>query len=124
MKHVKFTRSVSIILGLFLIGYAANQFLHILPTSYGEMPDFTREFLDSVVTFLPALYIFEMLIGLILVFNKWVPFIIVVLAPLSISFLIFNIANGDWNIISALIVAILNAILLFQYREKYMPLFS
>jgi len=114
-----------IILGLFLIVYALNQFFHVLPTSYGEMPDPARNFIDSVVTHLPFLYIFEIIIGLFLIFNKWTSAILIVLFPLSISFLIFMIANKDlveaWP---ALIVALLNIVLLIYRWDKYKPLFD
>ena len=114
-----------IFLGVFLIVYALNQFLHFLPTGYTEMPEDARNFLDAVVMYLPLLYFFEIVTGLFLVFNKWAPFILIVLFPLSVSFLIFTFANSDlsetWP---ALIVAVLNVILLFNEREKYKPLFE
>ncbi|MEX0987410.1 MAG: hypothetical protein WD052_08035 [Bacteroidales bacterium] len=123
MKNIKFTRVVSIVLGAYLIVYAANQFLHFMPSGYGKMPDFTRNYLDSILQFLPALYIFEILLGIAFIMNRWVPFLIIVLAPLSVNFLIFNFANGGWNILSAAFVATLNLVLIYQYREKYKPLF-
>ena len=124
MATIKLKRITSIVLGLFLILYASNQFFHFLPMSYGKMPEFTREFLDAILVFLPALYVFEMLIGIVLIANKWVPFVAIVLAPLSISFLMFNFLNGGWNIIPAVIVALLNLMLLIAYRKKYYPLFE
>lgn len=109
-----------IFLGVFLIGYALNQFFHFLPTSYGKMPDDARNFIDAVVMYLPLLYVFEIVIGLFLIFNKWTALILLVLFPLSISFLIFMFANKDisetW---SGLIVAILNVVLLYYQKEKY-----
>ncbi len=124
MKSSRFTRTISIILGIFFILYAANQFIHFFPTSYGEMPDFARNYIDAVAPFLPALYIFEIVIGFFLIFNIWIPFITIVLAPLSISFLIFNFTNGDWNILSAAFVAVMNMILIYQYWDVYKPLFK
>lgn len=124
MKNSKTTRILSIVLGTFLIIYAANQFLHFLPSGYGKMPDFTRDYLDAVLPFLPALYIFEIILGIAFITNKWVPFLVIVLAPLSVNFLIFNLANGGWNIISAAFVAILNLALIYQYRDRYKPLFK
>jgi hypothetical protein len=124
MKNSKTTRITSIVLGAFLVLYAANQFLHFLPSGYGKMPDFTRDYLDAVLPFLPALYIFEILLGLAFITNKWVPFLVIVLAPLSVNFLIFNLANGDWNILSAAFVALLNLVLIYQYRDRYKPLFK
>jgi putative oxidoreductase len=124
MNNSKITRIVSIVLGTFLILYAANQFLHFLPSGYGKMPDFTRDYLDAVLPFLPALYIFEIILGFAFITNKWVPFLVIVLTPLSVNFLIFNLANGGWNILSAAFVALLNIVLIYQYRDRYKPLFK
>jgi hypothetical protein len=124
MKNQNFSKWVSIVLGVFLIVYALNQFFHFFPMSYGKMPEFTREFLDATLAYLPALYIFEILLGLLFIFRKWVPFLVIVLAPLSISFMIFNISNGGWNILSAIFVALLNLLLIYFHREKYYPLFK
>jgi hypothetical protein len=114
-----------ILLGIFLIVYALNHFFQFLPTSYGEMPENTKYFLDAVVAYLPVLYFFEILIGLLLVFNKWTSFLLIVLFPLSVVFLIFVISNSDISKMwPAFIVAFLNFWLLWQHRKKYKPLFN
>ncbi len=114
-----------ILLGLFLIVYALNQYFHFMPTSYGVMPDNTRDFIDAIVIYLPILYFFEVVLGLLFVFNKWTPFLLLVLFPLSVAFLIFSISNQDlsdaWP---ALLVAILNFTLVLFEKEKYKPLFK
>jgi uncharacterized membrane protein YphA (DoxX/SURF4 family) len=112
-------------LGLFLILYALNRFFHFLPSSYGAMPEVTEDFLDAVAAYLPALYIFEIIIGLFLIFNKWTAFILIVLAPLSIAFLIFSISNGEFSKAwPAFVVGIINAILLIRRWDTYKPLFK
>jgi putative oxidoreductase len=114
-----------IFLGVFMIGYALNQFLHVFPSGYGEMPDSARTFIDGVAVYLPALYIFEILIGIFLILNKWSALIQIVIFPLSVAFLIFMFANQDisetWP---ALVVAAINIFLLLNDREKYKPLFE
>ncbi len=119
------SNALRILLGIFLIGYALNQFLHVVPSGYGEMPEDARSFIDAVAIYLPFLYGFEILIGILLILNKWTAFILIVLFPLSISFLIFTYANKDlsetWP---ALIVAVINVLLLYYYQEKYKPLFN
>lgn len=132
--NTKSTKVLSIILGLFLIVYAVNQFVHVFPTSYGNMPEFTQSYLDAIAPFLPALYIFEVIIGLLLVFNVWNPLLLIILAPLTVNFLIFNVTNLVVDIAvgsasakigiiwPAALVAILNIILILQYRNKYKPL--
>lgn len=114
-----------ILLGVFLIAYALNQYFHFLPTSYGKMPDDAMMFIDAVVVYLPILYIFEIILGLLLIFNKWTSFLLIVLFPLSIAFLIFSISNQDLaDALPAVIVAILNFVLMLFEREKYEPLFK
>jgi putative oxidoreductase len=121
----KMARGLRIFLGIFMIGYALNQFLHVFPTGYGEMPESARNFIDGVAIYLPALYVFEMLIGLFLILNKWSAFIQIVIFPLSMAFLIFMFANQDisetWP---ALVVAAINIFLLLNDWEKYRPLFE
>lgn len=124
-KKGTITKLVRIALGLFLILFALNQFFHVLPTSYGEMPERTQDFLDATVNYLPLLYVLEILIGLFLILNKWTSFILIVLFPLSFSFLFFNFLNQDINHLwSALFVACLNILLVAFNFEKYKPLFS
>lgn len=114
-----------IILGLFLIVYALNKFFHFIPSSYGQMPEHAKDFLDSTVIFLPYLYIVEIIIGLLLILNKWSALLYIVLFPLTISFLIFSFTNKDFSDMwPALIVAVLNIILLFSVKEKYKPLIT
>ncbi|MCB0428042.1 MAG: DoxX family membrane protein [Mangrovimonas sp.] len=120
-----FSKWLRILLGLILIVYGLNQFFHFIPSTYGQMPENTRSFIDAVVEYLPYLYIFEILIGLFLLLNKWTAFIYIVLFPLSISFLMFTILNGDiHNMWPALIVALLNFGLMLDHKEQYKPLFD
>ena len=114
-----------ITLGLFLIAYALNKFFQFLPSSYGDMPEGAMAFIDSTVSYLPLLYFFEIVLGVCLLLNKWTAFLLLVLCPLSIAFLIFSISNQDiadaWP---AVLVGVLNAVLLLFDKEKYVPLFS
>lgn len=114
-----------ILLGLFLMAYGLNQFFHFIPWTYGQMPENTRSFIDAVVEYLPYLYIFEILIGLLLIINKWTAFIYIVLFPLSLSFLMFTLLNGDaQNMWPALVVAVLNFSLMLNHKKQYKPLFD
>jgi len=123
--QTKFSQWVRVILGLFLIVYALNKFFNFVPSSYNQMPPTAQEFLDATLIFLPYLYIFEIIIGLFLIFNTWPAFIYIVLFPLTISFLIFTFTNKDFsNVWPALFVAVLNISLLFSEKDKYGPLFK
>jgi hypothetical protein len=112
-----------VFLGAFLIGYALNQFFHFAPSSYGDMPETTRHFLDAVVMYLPFLYFLEILVGLLLLFDKWTPLVLLLLFPLSASFLMFNFINGDMSMMwPAFVVAISNLVLLLNKSKRYLQL--
>ena len=118
-------RVLRIVLGLFLITYALNKFFQFLPAGYGEMPEPTQDFLDAVAAYLPALYIFEIILGLLLLINKWTPAVLLVLFPLSVSFMIFSMANGDLMLAwPAILVAVVNVVLMWDRRDRYKPLFA
>jgi putative oxidoreductase len=125
MKNNQSLKTVlRIALGLFLIVYALNKFFQFLPSSYGEMPEGAMEFIDSTVSYLPLLYLFEIALGVCLLLNKWTAFLLLVLFPLSVAFLIFSIANQDMSDAwPAVFVGVLNSILLLFDKEKYLPLF-
>ena len=119
------TRILRTFLGLFLVIYSLNQFFHFFPTSYGDMPESARAFIDAVAGYLPYLYIFELLIGVLLILDVWTNILLIVIAPLSVAFLIFNFANQDMGeTFPALIVAVVNVVLLIDKKDKYLPLFS
>jgi len=123
--NIKITHWLRVILGLFLMVYALNKFFHFFPTSYGQMPENAKDFLDSTVILLPYLYIFEIIIGLLLVLNKWPALLYIVLFPLTVSFLIFSISNNDFNDMwPAIIVAVFNIVLLISEKEKYKVLLN
>ncbi|MGK0413671.1 MAG: putative oxidoreductase [Polaribacter sp.] len=123
--NIKNTQWLRVILGLFLIVYALNKFFHFIPSSYGQMPENAKDFLDSTLIFLPYLYIFEIIIGLLLILNKWSALLYIVLFPLTVSFLIFSFTNKDFSDMwPALFVAIFNIILLISAKEKYKPLIT
>ena len=83
------------------------------------------DFLYAVLVYFPILYFFEIILGLLLVFHKWTPFLLIVLFPLSVAFLIFSISNQDLvYALSALVVAFLNFTLILIEKEKYKPLFN
>tara|TARA_R110001583_G_scaffold51002_1_gene159172 strand:- start:133 stop:417 length:285 start_codon:yes stop_codon:yes gene_type:complete len=80
----------------------------------------TQEHSLMPLLFICLIYIpFKILIGLLLIINKLTPFIVIVLSPLTISFLIFHLSNNDISKIwPALIVALLKVALLLVYKKN------
>jgi putative oxidoreductase len=108
-------------LGILLIMYGVNGFYDFL-----NLPPMPRE-ADAVFQNIGYLIIyvklFEILIGISLVVNVFVPLSLLVLAPISFNILVFHIALYPAGILPGATVALLNAFLLYTYADFYRHFF-
>ena len=120
----KFTMIVRIALGLMLVVFGANKFLNFLPM---EAPaGAAGEFMNSLGAtgyIFPVVGILEVFIGAMLLLKKWVPFVIILLAPISINILLFHLFLAIPGAAIALLVAVFNGILIYKHWRLYKPLF-
>jgi uncharacterized membrane protein YphA (DoxX/SURF4 family) len=120
----KVTMALRIILGLILIIFGANKFGHFM--DMGAMPESAGNFFKALgdtgymLKFIGAI---EIIIGLLLVINKWVPLVLIILASLTANFLLFHINLAPGGIGPAALVAILNIALIYANWNKFKPLF-
>lgn len=120
----KFTTIIRILLGLILIAFGFNKIYVFIP-----LPDPPRMASDLMASMADTGYIltlvaiFEIIIGLLLIFRLWVPFVLLILTPLSLNILLFHLFLHVPYIGTAILVVALNGILLYKYRHKYKPLF-
>ena len=121
----QFTRIVRILLGLILVVFGANKLYPFiaLPQPPQQAADFMNSMADTGYVLI-VIAVFEILIGILLLAKKWVPFALVLLVPLSLNILLFHLFLDVPAIGAALVVVILNGILLFKHRQKYRPLFA
>ncbi|MCW4470827.1 DoxX family membrane protein [Flavobacterium sp. MFBS3-15] len=120
----QFTKIVRILLGLILIAFGANKLYSFipLPQPSPEAASF-MESLASTGYVLTIVAVFEILIGLLLLVKKWVPFVLLLLVPLSLNILFFHLFLDVPSIGTAILVVVMNGILLYKHRMKYKPLF-
>lgn len=125
LMNSQFTKIVRILLGIILIIFGANKLYAFIPLP-APSPE-ASAFISSLAAtgyVLTIIAVFELLIGLLLLFKKWVPFALVVLVPLSLNILLFHLFLDVPSIGTAILVVVLNAILLYKHRQKYKPLFA
>ncbi len=119
-----FTNILRILLGLCLLVFGLNKFIGFIPI---EMPTAAANFLESLkntgyVFYLVA--IIEILVGVLLIFKKWVPFALIILAPISINILLFHLFLNISGSLIAILIVICNIILIYKYWKAYRPLFQ
>lgn len=121
----KFTMIVRIALGLLLVIFGSNKFMHFIPMEAptGDAGAFMNS-LGATGYLFPLIGILEVFIGLMLLLKKWVPFVIILLAPISVNILLFHLFLDIPGVSVALLVAIFNGILIYKHWKLYRPLFS
>ncbi len=120
-----FTKILRIILALGLIVFGLNKFLGFMPMP--EMPINAGEFMSSLQAtgyVLPIVGVLEILIGLLLILNRAVPFALLLLAPISVNILLFHLFLDLPSIAGALVIAVINVVLIFRHWKVYRPLFN
>jgi len=122
-----FTKIIRFILGIILIVFGANKLIMIFNES-GFLPalkmsTFTESF-SAIGYILPVVGAIEVYVGTLLILKKWVPFALIVLAPISVNILLFHFfLDLSGGMIGALLVALLNGILIYKHWSQFKPLF-
>jgi uncharacterized membrane protein YphA (DoxX/SURF4 family) len=119
-----FAKILRVILGVGLIIYGFNKFFGFMPIP--ELPEDASSFMSSLKAtgyVLPVVGFLEIVIGLLLIVNKAVAFALLLLAPISINILLFHLFLDMPGIVSAIVIAVINVILIYKNWKVYRPLF-
>lgn len=113
-----------LLLGLIFFVFGLNGFLHFIPM--GPMPTglagqfisvFTQSHLDLLVAAC------EVLSGLLLLTNQFVPLGLTILGPLLVNILFFHLAMEPRELPLAIVVTLLWGILMWRHRQSFAGLF-
>ena len=120
-----FTTILRFILALGLIIFGLNKFLGFMPMF--EMPPAAANFIESLQNTGYVFYVvafLEVVIGLLLLLKKWVPFALILLAPISFNILLFHLFLDISDIWVAIIIVLINIVLIYKYWRWYRPMFQ
>jgi hypothetical protein len=91
-----------------------------------ELPEDASSFMFSLEAsgyVLQIVGFLEIVIGLMLLINKAVPFALLLLAPISANILLFHLFLDLPGIAGAIVIAIINIVLIYKDWKVYRPLF-
>ncbi len=123
--NAKLSMILRILLGLVLVIFGANKFFNFMPAM--EMPKPAGNFMMAMMAtgyMLKLVGATEVVVGLLLITKKWMPFALVVLAPISVNMVFFHLALAPAGIGPAAIVTIINILLIYDNWDKYKGLFE
>ena len=113
-----------ILLALILIVFGVNKFFGFMPKP--KMPELAGNFMSAMMA---TGYLFklvgatEVFVGLLLLFNKWIPLALVIIAPVAVNMIFFHLFLNPAGIGPAAVVTIIVIILMYNNWNKYKALF-
>lgn len=116
---------VSLLYGLFYFNSGLNKFLNYMPMPE-EMPEKLMKLMGAMMEFgwlMPLLGAMEMLGGLLCIFPKYRALGALILFPISVGIFLTGFVNtGGSGIVMGSIFLVINLWLIYENREKYMPM--
>ena len=109
-----------IILGVILLIFGLNTFIQFMPMP--EPPEGAGKLLWAFAKsgyIFPMIGVVKIVVGLLLLINRYVALALLLLAPFSVNIILFHLVLDPKGIAAALIVTALNIYLLFAYKDKY-----
>ena len=120
-----FTTILRMLLGASLLIFGINKFFAFIPIF--DMAPAAANFMESLNSTGYVLYVvacLELLIGGLLLFKKWVPFALVLLAPIVVNILLFHLFLDVSGILVAVFMVAITAVLIYKYWKTYSSLFQ
>ncbi len=114
------------LLGLAMLFFGANKFLNFMTPPPPPSPE-AGAFMGALVEsgyILPTLGVIYILVGLLLVLNKAVPFALIILVPASFNIMAFHLKYAPDSMLFAAVVAVLNIFLIYANWDRFKSLFD
>ena len=119
----KLTLIARLLLGLILLAFGLMNLLGVAPQN--EYPEAAATFLGGLFVagyVFPLLNLTMVIVGILLIVNRFVPLALVVFAPFTVNIILFHVFLDMSSIGPGLVVLILHLYLLFANIESYKPL--
>ena len=116
---------LSIIYGLFLLTFGLNGFLNFFP-----LPEMTEEAgtfagsLDQTGYIFPIVGALQVIVGILLIVNKFRPLILIVIFPIILNAFLLHLFLDPAGIAGSLVAIILNVFLFIANKESYKYVFQ
>ncbi|MBO6517524.1 MAG: DoxX family protein [Bacteroidia bacterium] len=122
--NAKVTMVIRILLGVFMLTFGLNKFLHFIPfeTPQGDMGTLMGVLGGS--PFFTVIGVIEVVGGALLILGKYVPLAITFLTAVLFNATLFHLFFEPANVMGALVGLVLCLVLVYAYKDRFKELFS
>ena len=128
-KAKPFTRYAAmiarILLGLGFTIFGLNGFLHFIPEPKTAMPENVAALMAGMMKsgyMFPLIFATQLLGGVLLLFNLFVPLALVLLLPILVNIIAFHLFLQPAGIVPGAVFMVLELYLAWVYRKAYLPM--
>ncbi len=121
-----FPAIVRILLGASLLIFGLNGFFNFMPPPKTPLPEGAMTFVTALAKsgyMMQLIAVTQLVVGALLVANRFVPFAILLLAPFLVNSLAFHLFLERSGLVMSAVFCALEIYLAWVYRRAYAPLF-
>jgi uncharacterized membrane protein YphA (DoxX/SURF4 family) len=114
-------------LGLPFVVFGLNGFFNFIPPPPTPLPEKAIQFAGALMNsgyMMQLIGATQLVVGILLLINRWVPLALVLLAPFLVNAVAFHIFLERSGLPMSLVFAALELYLAWVYRKAYRPLFE
>jgi uncharacterized membrane protein YphA (DoxX/SURF4 family) len=112
-----------ILLGLPLVVFGLNLFLNFIPPPKGPLPAFVDALIKSGYM-MPMIGVTQLIVGVLLLLNRFVPLALALLAPFLVNSVAFHVFLEPSGLPMACVFLALELYLAWAYRNAFRPMLA
>jgi hypothetical protein len=111
------------LLGMLFTVFGLNGFLHFIPM--GSVPPLAGQFVTALITshYMAVVFLLELVSGILLLLNRFVPFALVLLAPIIVNIVLFHVFLAPSGLPIAVVAAVLWSVVAYRLRSRFNGIF-
>lgn len=114
---------IRLIFGLFWLIFGLNYFVHFFPVPAAtDDAALLMQGLEASGYLMPLIYGVQILAGIMLLSNRFVPLGLLLLAPVTANILLYDLFLNPSGLVIGVVIALLHTALLYTNRRAYMGL--
>ena len=112
---------LSVLLGITFVGAGLNKLSHFIVPLPKDMAEIISQ-LNSITWLLPLIATIEIIGGTLLIISKYRALGAIVVFPITTGILLTHLLNAPSELLIGIVIFVINVWIIFQYKEKYLPM--
>ena len=122
-----FPTAARVFLGFLLFASGATGLLHLMPPPPANLPEAAVAFNTGMMKtgyMMPLIFGTQVVVGALLLFNRFVPLALAMLAPFLVNSFAFHVFLVPSGLLPALVILALELYLAWTYRAAFLPMLA